>query len=404
MTAEAPREDPRALIVLLSVIFLNMAGFGLVIPLLPFFGQAFDAPAWQITLMFSAFSVGQFLGEPFWGKLSDRIGRRPVLILTTAGGALAYVALALAPGIWTALAVRLVSGFLSGNISTLQGYLADITPPQQRAGRMGIMGSAFSLGFMVGPALGGLLARPELGPTGFQIPLYVAAAFGLASALGVVLFMRETIVPQTKGMVRPPAPPRGVVLREALADPVILRVFLISFVTISGFAGIEATYGLWTEARFGWGPREIGLAFMLAGIIGVVAQGSLTGLLVRRYGEGRVLLAGLCLMFVGMVTQFAAIGWPMAVVGLAIVVFGQSITFPNLVALISMATPSERQGEVLGLNMSNSALARIGGPILAGQLFSLVAPGAPFALTAILILPAIWLCLQIMARVTDRRA
>ncbi|MGQ3017695.1 MFS transporter [Phenylobacterium sp.] len=404
MTDAAPREDPRALIVLLSVIFLNMAGFGLVIPLLPFFGQAFDAPAWQITLMFSAFSVGQFLGEPFWGKLSDRIGRRPVLILTTAGGALAYVALALAPGIWTALAVRLVSGFLSGNISTLQGYLADITPPHQRAGRMGIMGSAFSLGFMVGPALGGLLARPELGPTGFQIPLYVAAAFGLASALGVFLFMRETITPQAKGAVRPPAPPRGMVLREALADPVILRVFLISFVTISGFAGIEATYGLWTEARFGWGPQEIGLAFMLAGIIGVVAQGSLTGMLVRRYGEGRVLLAGLCLMFVGMLTQFAAIGWPMAVVGLAIVVFGQSITFPNLVALISMATPSERQGEVLGLNMSNSALARIGGPILAGQLFSLVAPGAPFALTAILILPAIWLCLQIMARVTDRRA
>ena len=404
MTSEAPKDDPRALIVLLSVIFLNMAGFGLVIPLLPFFGQAFDAPAWQITLMFSAFSVGQFLGEPFWGKLSDRIGRRPVLILTTAGGALAYVALALAPGIWAALAVRLVSGFLSGNISTLQGYLADITPPQQRAGRMGIMGSAFSLGFMVGPALGGLLAQPELGPTGFQIPLYVAAAFGLASALGVILFMRETVVPQAQGAVRPPAPPRGAVLRQALADPVILRVFLISFVTISGFAGIEATYGLWTEVRFGWGPREIGLAFMLAGIIGVVAQGSLTGLLVRRYGEGRVLLAGLCLMFVGMVTQFAAIGWPMAVVGLAIVVFGQSITFPNLVALISMATPSERQGEVLGLNMSNSALARIGGPILAGQLFSLVAPGAPFALTAILILPAIWLCLQIMARVTDRRA
>jgi len=404
VTSEAPKDDPRALIVLLSVIFLNMAGFGLVIPLLPFFGQAFDAPAWQITLMFSAFSVGQFLGEPFWGKLSDRIGRRPVLILTTAGGALAYVALALAPGIWTALAVRLVSGFLSGNISTLQGYLADITPPQQRAGRMGIMGSAFSLGFMVGPALGGLLARPELGPTGFQIPLYAAAAFGLASALGVFLFMRETIVPQAKDAVRPPAPPRGAVLRQALADPVILRVFLISFVTISGFAGIEATYGLWTEARFGWGPQQIGLAFMLAGVIGVVAQGSLTGLLVRRYGEGRVLLAGLCLMFVGMVTQFAAIGWPMAVLGLAIVVFGQSITFPNLVALISMATPSERQGEVLGLNMSNNALARIGGPVLAGQLFSLVAPGAPFALTALLILPAIWLCLQIMAKVADRRA
>ena len=404
MTGPAPQGDLRALVVLLSVIFLNMAGFGLVIPLLPFFGQAFDAPAWQITLMFSAYSVGQFLGEPFWGKLSDRIGRRPVLIMTTLGGALAYVALAFAPGIWAALVVRLVSGFLSGNISTLQGYLADITPAHQRAGRMAVMGSAFSLGFMVGPGLGGLLARPELGPTGFHIPLFAAAAFGLASALGVVLFMRETITARPEGAPRPPAPPRGAALRAALADPVIVRVFLISFVTISGFAGIEATYGLWTEARFGWGPREIGLAFMLAGVIGAVAQGSLTGMLVRRYGEGRVLLAGLCLMLLGMVTQFTAPSWPMAVVGLAIVVLGQSITFPNLVALISMATPPERQGEVLGLNMSNSALARIGGPILAGQLFSLVSPGAPFALTALLILPAIWLCLQIMRIVPDRRA
>jgi MFS family permease len=404
MTGAAPQGDLRALVVLLSVIFLNMAGFGLVIPLLPFFGQAFDAPAWQITLMFSAYSVGQFLGEPFWGKLSDRIGRRPVLIATTLGGALAYVALAFAPGIWAALVVRLVSGFLSGNISTLQGYLADITPAHQRAGRMAVMGSAFSLGFMVGPGLGGLLARPELGPTGFHIPLFAAAAFGLASALGVVLFMRETITARPEGTPRPPAPPRGTALRAALADPVIVRVFLISFVTISGFAGIEATYGLWTEARFGWGPKEIGLAFMLAGVIGAVAQGSLTGMLVRRYGEGRVLLAGLCLMFMGMITQFTAPSWPMAVVGLAIVVLGQSITFPNLVALISMATPPERQGEVLGLNMSNSALARIGGPILAGQLFSLVSPGAPFALTALLILPAIWLCLQIMRIAPHRRA
>lgn len=402
MTAPAPG-DLRALIVLLSVIFLNMAGFGLVIPLLPFFGQAFDAPAWQITLMFSAFSVGQFVGEPFWGKLSDRIGRRPVLILTTAGGALSYVALALAPGIWTALAVRLAGGFMSGNISTLQGYLADITPPQQRAGRMGIMGSAFSMGFMVGPALGGLLARPDLGPTGFQIPLYVAAAFGLTASLGVVLFMRETITPRAAESGPAPVQPRSAALRAAFADPVISRVFLISFVTISGFAGIEATYGLWTEARFGWGPREIGLAFMLAGVIGAAAQGSLTGWLVRRHGEVRVLLAGLILMLAGMLTQFTATGWQMAVLGLAIVVFGQSITFPNLVALISMATPSERQGEVLGLNMSNSALARIGGPILAGQLFSLVSPGAPFALTALLILPAIWLCLQIMTKVADRR-
>ena len=143
-------EETRALVVLLSVIFLNIAGFGLVIPLLPFFGKSLDAPAWQIAILFSAFSFGQFLGEPFWGRMSDRVGRRPVLMITIAGGALAYVALAFAPNIWLAFLARFVGGVLSGNISTLQGALADITRPEERAAKMGLMGSAFSLGFMVG--------------------------------------------------------------------------------------------------------------------------------------------------------------------------------------------------------------------------------------------------------------
>jgi MFS family permease len=147
-------DERRALIVLLGVIFLMIAGFGLVIPLLPFFAQAFNAPAWQITLLFSAFSLGQFLGEPFWGRLSDRIGRKPVLIVTIGMVALSYVGLAFAPNLAVAFAVRFACGLFSGNISTLQGALADITPPEQRAARMGIMGSAFSLGVMTVPAIG----------------------------------------------------------------------------------------------------------------------------------------------------------------------------------------------------------------------------------------------------------
>ncbi|MDP3855477.1 MFS transporter [Phenylobacterium sp.] len=394
----AAPQDRRALFILLSVTFLNIAGFGLVIPLLPFFGKALDAPAWQIALLFSAFSCGQFLGEPFWGRLSDRIGRRPVLIVTIAVAALCYVALAFAPTIWLAFLARFASGVFSGNISTLQGCMADITPPDQRAGRMGVMGSAFSLGFMTGPALGGLLAQPELGPIGFHIPLFAAAGFGLASALGVFLFVKETRPPtgESRPHGRPPA------LREAFAHPIISRVMIISFVIVSGFAGIEATYGLWTEARFGWGPREIGLAFMVIGVIGAFAQGMGAAILVRRFGEARVLIAGLSLMFIGMFVQFASFAWPMAVLGLAIVGFGQSICFPNLVGLISISTPPDRQGEMLGLNMSNNALARIGGPIYAGQLFSMVSPGAPFALGCILILPALVLAFQVLKRVPRR--
>ncbi|WP_374574585.1 MFS transporter [Phenylobacterium sp.] len=395
MAEGADKTDIRALVTLLAVIFLSIAGFGVVIPLLPFFGHAFGAEAWQITLLFSAFSMGQFLGEPFWGRLSDRIGRRPVLAMTICGAALSYVALAFCPNIVLAWAARFVGGFLSGNISTLQGALADMTPPRERAAKMGLMGAAFSLGFMTGPALGGLLARPALGPAGFHLPLFAAAGFGLAAAVAVLIFVREAREPDRHA----PQASRLEALREAAAHPVISRILIIGFVVVSGFAGIEATYGLWTEHRFGWGPRQIGLAFMFIGAFGALCQGVFNGQLVRRFGEVQVLTLGMVFMFVGMVVQCVSLNWPMAMAGFAFVSFGQSVCFPNLTALMSRSAPPHRQGEMLGLNMSSNALARIGGPIYAGQIFSLISPGAPFALTAILIIPALWLARQVGARV-----
>lgn len=390
----SPPEERRALIVLLTVIFLMIAGFGLVIPLLPFFAKAFDAPAWQITLLFSAFSVGQFIGEPIWGKLSDRIGRRPVLIVTIAMVGVSYAALAFAPNITAAFVIRFVTGVFAGNISTLQGAMADITPPEKRAQRMGIMGAAFSTGFILGPAIGGFLAQPSRGALGFQLPLLVAAGFAFASTLAVILLVRETLPKD----VTPRKSSRIAGLREGFADPIVSRVMLISFIVVVGFAGIEATYGLWTEARFGWGPREIGTAFMTIGILGAVSQGWLCGRLARIYGEAKTLMGGLVFMFAGIVTQGMAPNWQIAVVGFALVCIGQSICFPNISALISRAAPPDRQGEMLGLNMSGMALARIGGPVAAGQLFSMVSPGAPFGFSALLILPAFWFAVQVIGR------
>ena len=302
----------RALIVLLVVVFVNIAGFGVVIPLLPFYGKAFGASPLQISLMFSAFAVGQLVAEAFWGRLSDRLGRRPVLIATIFGTAVSYMALAFAPNIIAACVLRLAGGLMSGNISTIQGYLADVTPAEKRPGRMGILGAAFSMGFVTGPGIGGLLARPQDGAEGFRLPLLAAAALAGAAALGVLVFVRETRA--AHHAVTPPTP-RLASLAEAFGHPIIGRVLVMSFIVVSGFAGIEATYGLWTQARFGWGPRQIGFAFMATGVTGAVFQGLITGALARRFGGARVLVVGLALVGCGMVVQLVSPAWPVAMAG-----------------------------------------------------------------------------------------
>jgi MFS transporter, DHA1 family, tetracycline resistance protein len=181
--------------VLLLIVCMSLIGFGIVMPLLPFFATAFDAEPWQVTLLFSAYSAGQFAGELFWGRLSDRIGRRPVLLITITASALTYVAFAFAPGIWIAILVRAAGGFVSGYMSVIQAYIVDVTPPERLAGRLGWVGSAFGFGFAIGPALGGVLARSDMGATGFRPPLILAAVLCLLAAAGILAFVRESLRP-----------------------------------------------------------------------------------------------------------------------------------------------------------------------------------------------------------------
>jgi MFS family permease len=389
--APAP-EDKRALVILLSVVFINIAGFGVVIPLLPFYASSFGAPAWQVIILFSAYSLGNFFAEPIWGKLSDRIGRRPVLMLTIFGNALTYVLLAFAPDLWVAMLIRFGGGILTGNNSTIQGYLADVTPPEKRAGRLGLMGAAFSLGFLTGPALGGMLADQSAGLAGFRPPLLLAAGLALTAGLGVALFVRET------RQVHSDAPRRGRFegLSDAAAHPVIWRVLLVSLISIAGFAGMEATFGLWAENRFGWGPREIGFCFLAIALTATLAQGLLAGLFARRFGEAPTLMAGLTLVGLGFAFQpFVGVHWPLAVVGMITVAFGQSLAFPMIAAILSKASPPERLGELMGLNSAAGALARVFGPLMAAPLFTGIGPNAPFAVAAILCLPALFMAWRV---------
>lgn len=388
-----PAHSNRALAVLLLVVFINLVGFGVIIPLLPFYARSMDAAPWQVTTMFAAYSLGQFFGEPFWGRLSDRIGRRPVLIVTIIANTLAYLALAFAPNIWVAMIIRLFGGFGSGNISTIQGYMADVTPPEKRAGRMGLLGAAFGAGFVIGPGLV-MVLRPGAGALGYQLPLFLAAAMAGTAALGVILFVKESRTPSAPGA---PQAHRLEALNQAAAHPILSRVLLVTLISTAAFAGMESVFGLYADTRFGWTASQVAACFALIGVIASIGQGVLTGRLARRFGEARVLTAGLSIIGTSLlVTPF--ISRPaLAVMAVACTAFGQSLVFPCVGALISRATPPDRQGQMLGLNMAAGSLARIGGPLLAGPVFG-IAIGGPYWVGAALMVPAIGFALVIVRR------
>ena len=377
-----------ALMTLLAVMFINLLGFGIVVPLLPFYAKSFNAPPWQIALIFSAYAIGAFFGEPFWGRLSDRIGRKPILISTVTGNCLCYLALAFAPNVAIAFVVRLLGGMASGNGSVIQGYIADVTPPDERTGRMSLLGAAYNIGFIVGPALGGLLAHPSAGHAGFRIPLIVCSALSAICAVSLFLFVKESRVRRDHFSH---VPSRWAVVGNAFNNPIVRRLMMVTFLAGCAFNGTEYVFGLWTQARFSWGPQQVGSAFAVVGIVAAINQIFLTGRLSKRFGEARVLAAGMALTMVFTALQAFSIGGITTVPFLAFAAFGQSVAWPNVSALISRNVDWDHQGQYLGLNNAVGASARLVGPSIAAFAFSDLSVDAPFFASALLVLPAIFL-------------
>src|SRR5690348_613900 len=370
MEADQPKytsQSAGALPTLLAVMFINLLGFGIVVPLLPFYAKSFQAPAWQIALIFSAYSIGAFFGEPFWGRLSDRIGRKPLLVSTVTGNCLCYLALAFAPNVYIAFLVRLLGGLASGNGAVIQGYIADITAPEERTQRMSWLGAAYNFGFILGPALGGLLAHPSAGHAGFRMPLLVASGLSATCASGLYLFLRESRAPSTHFGSRPD---RWAVLGDALSIPPIRRLMLVTFLGGAAFMGIESIFGLWTQARFRWGPQQVGSAFAITGIVAASCQLFVTGRLSKHFSGPLMLSVGMALTVLCTALQPFSIGGATVVPLLAVAAFGQSIAWPNVSSLISRNVSWEHQGQFLGLNNAVGALARVVGPFCAGLIFS----------------------------------
>jgi MFS family permease len=378
-----------ALYTLLSVMFMNMLGFGVIVPFLTFYAKSFHAAPWQVALVFSAYSIGSFIGEPFWGKLSDRVGRKPILVWTVACNALCYGALAFAPNIWFAILIRVIGGMAAGNGSVVQGYIADVTPVDLRASRMAKMGAAYNIGFILGPFVGGTLANPGAGPAGYHLPLLMSSFLCACSSLGIFLVVKESRV-RRQYVGRQPS--RWRMFGFAVQHPVVARLMFLTFAVGIAFTAIESTFALWAQSRFGWQPRDVGLCFGITGAVSAGCQFLLTGPLSRRFGESRMLAAGMAGSVLCTALQPFSPGGVVTVLLMALMALSQSVAFPNTGALLSRSIDPDHQGQIMGLNNATGALARVTGPQLGLGLMGFNV-NAAFYLGALIVAPAIFLAL-----------
>jgi len=369
---------------LFLTVFLDLLGFGLVIPFLPGLARHLGASDFVATLPGSVYSLMQFLFIPIWGRLSDRVGRRPVLLWSIAASAIGMTFLGLAGSLPLLFAARVFSGVATANIAVAQAYIADVTPPERRARGMGIIGIAFGLGFILGPAVGGELSRfPVLGRTG-TLPSFVAAALSAVNLLLALRTLPESLPPDARGKhVRRAVPLDLRAARAAAHTPGIGAAVAVNFLMILWFAGMEQTFRLFTADRFGLSDAGTGRIFTVVGITGAIVQGGVVGRLAKRFGESPLIRAGLLVQAVafallGASPSFGSSAKLVLYLSAMLISAGSGIANPSLSAYASRRAGREAQGLTLGTLQSAAALARATGPALGGLLYASIAPSAPY--------------------------
>ncbi|HVF50822.1 MAG TPA: MFS transporter [Pyrinomonadaceae bacterium] len=362
------------LLVIFITVFIDLVGFGIVIPVLPYYitSENFQATPLALGFLLASYSVMQLIFTPVLGRLSDKHGRRPVLLLSLVGTGVGFLIMGAATTLTMLFAGRLLDGITGGNISTAQAYVADITTPENRARGMGMFGAAFGLGFIFGPAIGGVLSR-----WGISVPFYFAGALAFSNAVLLYFLLPETI---TAGH------PARTVRRgwgyffQQLKQRRLATVLAVYFLFVVAFSIMTTTFALYTMYRFGYDADHNGYLFAYIGILSAVVQGALIGRMVKRWGEVRLVVAG-ALILVSSLAVLPFIGpsprggLPALLLILAAFSTGNSLATPSLTSLASKSVGEAGQGGVLGVTQSAASLARIVGPIIGGSLiYSAVAP------------------------------
>jgi multidrug resistance protein len=376
-TATTAREPlPRGFWVIWSTVALDMIGFGIVAPILGRYADRYGASGFQVGLLFASFSLAQMVFSPILGRWSDRVGRKPVIVISLFGTAIGSFITGAAGALWVLFAGRLIDGASGASVSVAQSAITDLATKEQRARMLGLLGMAFGVGFVFGPAIGGLAA---LG--GPHIPFYVAGTLALINAVAAIIRIQETRVPNKAAPTTRVHVPFRKRRYGALAG--------VGFFSMLAFSGFEATFSLFGGARFNLTEASTALVFLGVGVVMSAVQGSLIGPLTKRFGSLQLLRNGLVLVSIGLLFLGAAVIWPTMIVALLFMVVGAGISNPSLTALVADSAHEDRRGEALGIQQSASALARVIGPPLAGLAFDHVGIGAPFTFGALIYVLAI---------------
>jgi len=391
----------RQLTIIFLIVFIDLIGFGIVLPLMPFYAKAYGATPFFIGLLFVIYSLMQFIFTPLLGRLSDRYGRRPILLVSLFGSTISYLLFGIGGSLILLFVARGLAGAMGGNISTAQAYIADVTTEENRARGMGLIGAAFGLGFVFGPAVGGILSQ-----WGTQIPFFAAALlcglnllFALKS-LPESLPKEKRVIVKTQGNLTPRRRARD--FWKILLHPHVGGLIFLFFLTMMSFTVMEATLALLAEKKFQFTAVHTGYFFAYIGILIVIMQGVLVGPLVKRFGEKKLISFGILSLVVGLLmTPFAPTVLILSI-AMIFLAFGQGMLNPSLHSLTSKYCEDGEKGEILGLQQAFGCLARIGGPFMGGLLFTLGGHVVPYLFASLIMVIAFGLAFGILGRLNPQ--
>lgn len=379
---------------LFIVCVIDVLGFGVLIPLVPYMAASFGASPALITWILGSYSVCQLLAAPLWGRLSDRFGRRPILLTSMIGACCSYAILAAAHSLTALFVARALAGFMAGNLSAAMAYASDISRPADRAKTMGTVGAAIGLGFMLGPVIGGLLAGEQIQQASFMRPALLSMSLSVLAMLLVLFVLPESHTAEHR-RAHAAQTVRANPWRLLRTVPALRWLTLATLLVTFSQSTLDSIFTIWAMNRYRVGPRSVGMALFALAIVAVGTQGGLVRRLAPRFGEARLVFTAIICYALGLLLVASSMALPVVIIGLVFCGFGAGLFNPSGSALASREAQADNRGAVMGTYQTGNSMARVLGPLLSGPVYMRVGPNAPFVLAALVTLQAIWCVLSV---------